>query len=107
MFSSQVENIYGTVNVVHQVYVHGSSLETMCVAVVVPEIESLRATMMGNGMNNLPDDDAELIKMKVQLYAIVVLSLRCSRASFLEMGQKGRLASLIAELRERVCIAPG
>jgi hypothetical protein len=99
-----VENIYGTVNVVHQVYVHGSSLETMCVAVVVPEIESLRATMMGNGMNNLPDDDAELIKMKVQLYAIVVLSLRFYGFAFLR--DKGRLVSLVPELRKHVCIAP-
>lgn len=47
---------------------HGTSLETMCVAMIVPDVESLRATMMTNGVQNLPDSDEELLEMKVRVY---------------------------------------
>ena len=67
----QVENVYAHVKCVHQVYLHGTSLEPACVAVVVPEVAVLKALCEEKGINT---DGKDWLKEKVRVLISLFLS---------------------------------
>lgn len=67
-----MENVYATAKGVAQVYVHGSSLETACVAIVVPDIPVLLEILQDKGISPTEDIEA-MLSSKVQCFRLLAI----------------------------------